>query len=139
MSLFSLLMPARSLLVAPTLPTSWMEITGLALGSTERTEQPACTYPDNQTNHRILAINAKLMFLHKLHNTVILMKLLTTSLNTKFFATQNVVEKILQLRGTQFHQTLSCLLTFDTHKTYIFCLEMKSTFSNFLKCSMNTR
>lgn len=39
MSLFSLLMPARSLLVAPTLPTSWMEMTGLAPVSTERTEQ----------------------------------------------------------------------------------------------------
>ncbi len=48
--------------------------------------------------------------------TVILMKLLTTSLNTEFFATQNVVEKILQLRGTQFHKTLSGLLTFE--KTY---------------------
>lgn len=59
MSLFSLLMPARSLLVAPTLPTSWMEMTGLAPGSTERTEQPTCTHSDNQTNQTISASNAK--------------------------------------------------------------------------------
>lgn len=57
MSLFSLLMPARSLLVAPTLPTSWMEMTGLAPVSTERTEQRTCKHSDNQTNQRNAMLN----------------------------------------------------------------------------------
>ncbi len=65
MSLFSLLMPARSLLVAPTLPTSWMEIKGLVPGSTDRTEQPSM----NIQTTKPININAKLIFLHQRHNS----------------------------------------------------------------------